>query len=256
MLRWCAYCQHFLGEIEPFSDFSITHGLCTGCSHLARTWNKSDGDKLRPILDFYHRLREQARAGTLSASKILRESREMSIPPMDLIMGVLQPLLYEIGELWNRGQVTVAVEHRFSSVVSALLEQILAESGPLPNSSAPTLLLVPTDGNFHCLGTQMIELALAYHGLTCLAIRPGLPPEEVEWLTRDLKPRFVGLSISMAEQIPALVDTCERLSALEERTRPTVLVGGLAVRSKQQLGLPASVVALNDVPSLLIALAN
>lgn len=31
MIRWCSYCQKFLGERAPFDDPSFTHGICERC---------------------------------------------------------------------------------------------------------------------------------------------------------------------------------------------------------------------------------
>jgi len=31
LLRWCAHCQTYLGEIEPYDIFEFSHGICEQC---------------------------------------------------------------------------------------------------------------------------------------------------------------------------------------------------------------------------------
>src|SRR4051794_22278080 len=31
MVRWCSFCQSFMGESPPYSDFSWTDGICVAC---------------------------------------------------------------------------------------------------------------------------------------------------------------------------------------------------------------------------------
>jgi hypothetical protein len=32
MIRWCSYCQAFIGEAPPFDSIVVTHGICRACS--------------------------------------------------------------------------------------------------------------------------------------------------------------------------------------------------------------------------------
>ena len=31
MLRWCSYCQKYLGETAPLEDYRVSHGICQAC---------------------------------------------------------------------------------------------------------------------------------------------------------------------------------------------------------------------------------
>ena len=31
MLNWCSYCQRFQGEVSPYDNLAITHGICATC---------------------------------------------------------------------------------------------------------------------------------------------------------------------------------------------------------------------------------
>lgn len=36
MIRQCAWCLKMLGEVEPLSDKSVTHGICEACDKKMR----------------------------------------------------------------------------------------------------------------------------------------------------------------------------------------------------------------------------
>lgn len=259
MLRWCVFCQRYLGEAEPWNDFSITHDICSACRARSSSFSVEDQQRALPVQRFYERLSRVAKQGIItSPSALLEESRQLGIRPLDLIMGLLQPILYEIGELWSRGLVTTSSEHLFSSMVSAVLNLVFEEdeaTAPKRRADRPAVLLVQADGNYHSLGMQIVELALACHRIDCVAFYPGLPASEVGRMARDLKPAFVGISVSMIEQREAVRDTCAKLTEIDEPSRPRVLIGGLAVKGGASLGLDLPVLELATLSDLLALLS-
>ena len=48
MLKWCSYCQQFLGEVPDYDNFSISHGTCLEC--YADLLEQGDVDLTRPLL--------------------------------------------------------------------------------------------------------------------------------------------------------------------------------------------------------------
>ena len=48
MLRKCAWCGEEMGEIEPISDKSITHGMCSEC--LDKQMEKFEENRTEPVL--------------------------------------------------------------------------------------------------------------------------------------------------------------------------------------------------------------
>ena len=84
-----------------------------------------DINVVQEIKAFFRSMQKIARSdGQPDMDEILKESRRLHIPPMDLMLGILQPLLVEMGELWVSGEITVATEHRFSELVCDLMMHI------------------------------------------------------------------------------------------------------------------------------------
>ena len=126
MIRWCSNCQTYQGEVPPFDSYAITHGICEVCAAKGLMLGGPALAKIQPIVDFHNRVREEAKAGFITPPhSLLAEAITLEIQPIDLLIGLLQPALYEIGELWARGEVSIATEHRFSATVEDLTTLVL-----------------------------------------------------------------------------------------------------------------------------------
>ncbi|HQU34254.1 MAG: hypothetical protein B7Z68_10900 [Acidobacteria bacterium 21-70-11] len=257
MISWCSYCQTYQGEVPPFDRFDLTHGICKACTEKKAM---ADGDavaRIQPIVDFHARLREKARDGFATAPRdVFDQAVALGIQPLDLLIGLVQPALYEIGDLWTRGEVTVANEHRFSAMVDSLTALVL-ERMPrgrgLRRSAEPDVLLANADGNYHTLGVRMVELLLVAHGLTTVAVVPGVPAGETLELARSLRPRTFGVSVSLGRQMKAVREIGAGLAGWPAKERPRLVVGGLPIKAGLRLDPALGAEAIADPRALLVA---
>lgn len=234
MIRWCAYCQTYQGECAPFDDFRFTHGICRPC--VARGVVEDDGAlaRLQPIVDFYDRLRKEARLGFQTPpNRLLEEGNRLGVRPIELLLGLLQPALCEMADLWRCGQVPSDRGIRFSGLVAYFIEE-LAEHYPNPSSGRAgrpfEVLVLAAPGNRHALGPRLVELVLRSQGVSALSVAPGIPVSEARALVQALNPAVLGLSISAKVQSRAAVALGK---ALDETMGPGVphrVMGGYAVK--------------------------
>src|ERR1700722_4926401 len=128
MLRWCAYCQEFQGEIAPLDIFTTTHGLCTAC--MAKGMDRLDSEignshRLREIQGLLY---EAGKAGDMAAAPgIVHRALSAGLRPVDILVGLITPLLYLIGVEWESHLITVADEHRFTSFCERVFELVVLE---------------------------------------------------------------------------------------------------------------------------------
>jgi len=240
MIRWCAYCQNYLGEAEPFDKFRISHGICSKCVESGIIEDKTAQDRLRRLSGFFTDLRREAREGISSHPKDwVNKASELGIKPESLLVGLLQPALYEIGELWLKGEVSVATEHRFSAFAEELIHVIYQNYPGLSanrRAGQPDVLLTNADGNYHTLGVKFMEIGLLAAGLNTHALLPGLPTAEILRQAALLKPKALGLSVCMPSQVELIKELSGAVAGLPETQRPLLLAGGRLV--KEGLVLP------------------
>ena len=100
MLRWCSYCQHFMGESPAYDDFSITHGLCTRCySKRDDLFEGREFDRAILLRDIFLNLFAAGRRSDFArAAQIVEQAMSENCRPVDILMGMIAPMLYEIGE--------------------------------------------------------------------------------------------------------------------------------------------------------------
>lgn len=253
VIRWCAYCQRFLGETEPFDSYEISHGMCALCAASHRELSDRDIERATEIGNLQADLmRHGRRADVRTVSTLLDRAFVAGVRPVDAVVGLLAPALHELGASWARGEVTVADEHRFSAFAESILEVVAGralESAPIAPVSA---LLVNAEGNYHTLGVRIVNLWLADHGVSSLAIYPGLPSEEVASLVETVKPALLGISVALPDQIAVLSRIVEVLAG---RPGLRIALGGYAVKQRLVHPPPGTVVP-GDLAQLLEIVAQ
>lgn len=230
MLVWCSYCLAFRGEKPPLDDLAMSHGICEDC-YRAYALERTDTDKIDALGRLQRNLKKAGEQGDVAAiPALLEEGRAMGIRQVDMLVGLLAPLLWRIGQEWATGQRTVAQEHLFTEWSDDAIRAVgVANPGMLLSSRSdePRVLLANAEGNHHVLGLRMLSLWLAERGIPSRALTPGLPADEVAALVDELRPAAIGVSVSIADQLPSLQALVEQLPLFDG----PILVGGYAVKS-------------------------
>lgn len=134
MFRWCSYCQNLIGETEPLNDYRISHGICVKCNQDAKVQtSKNNFHRARTIFDLLEKARVDGNVDACGTK--IDQLLGFSLKPSDIIVGILQPALYRIGELWEQGEITAAEEHRFTEFALGLIDRL---TFPPPPSLPPT----------------------------------------------------------------------------------------------------------------------
>jgi MerR family transcriptional regulator, light-induced transcriptional regulator len=131
---------------------------------------------------------------------------------------VILPYLRELGERWERGEVTVAQEH-FASVV--LRGRLLAFARGWDRGAGPRALLACAPKEQHELGLLVFGLALRQFGWRITYLGADTPIDTLTAAAADLSPAAVVL---VALTPAKLKSHRERLARLGKKTR--LLLGG------------------------------
>ncbi len=137
--------------------------------------------------------------------------------------GVVLRAMAEIGDRWERGEVSVAQEHFASTLIRGRLLGLARGWGA---GSGPLALLACVPGDLHDLGLICFGLCLRERGWRIAYLGPDTPIETLEETTETLRPRWVVLA---ASQPGLLAEAVARLGPLGEDVR--LAVGGAGVSS-------------------------
>ncbi|HYR30156.1 MAG TPA: hypothetical protein VEU30_16945 [Thermoanaerobaculia bacterium] len=105
--------------------------------------------------------------------------------------------LFEIGEEWARGEITVADEHRESHAIAESLDAMRS-----PNASGPLAILACPPGELHELPLRMVRLVLEWRGWRTDFLGAATPWDSLQHAVRTAKPELVALSAREPIQIP------------------------------------------------------
>jgi methanogenic corrinoid protein MtbC1 len=253
MIRWCAYCQRYQGDVEPLDDISVTHTICERCVEKGALL-QSRPPSIKAIQAFLSRIARSGAEPGLTATEVVAQGDALGLDPVDLLLGVVQPVLCQIGDRWARSEATITEEHRVTALCSTVIQTMIARErdlAALQRDQPPAVLLVVADGNQHTLGVQIIEVFLLRHHVSTYAVYPSLPTQEIVALARSLQPRVVAISAALPEQLPSASAVAESLAGLPLSVRPVVAVGGRALDGDPPLPAGSPLVACKHLHTLL-----
>jgi MerR family transcriptional regulator, light-induced transcriptional regulator len=164
------------------------------------------------------------------ARDLVEDAAERGVPAERIYLEVLTPALVEIGECWERGEITVGHEHLATAVTSSLLAGLAPRLGARGGDGRRALVAC-TGGEQHSVGSQMVADFLSASGWLVDHLSTGTPADAVADLCRALAPDVVALSTTLAWNLPEARRTCDLLAGLPRR--PRVVVGGGAYREER-----------------------
>lgn len=203
-------------------------------------------ERAQPILPaFYRKLptpapespafAEALLAGDPRAAKRVVETKlDAGADLIETDVTVIQPALYEIGQLWQHNRISVAQEHLATAICQTVLANGLLRAEPEPPRDQRALFAC-VEGNFHCLGLRMVADAFELAGWESAYLGADVPTPALLDQIESTRPDMVGLSVSLpqhVEKIHELIRLC-RLELGEQC--PSIMVGGLAMNSVDDL---------------------
>jgi MerR family transcriptional regulator, light-induced transcriptional regulator len=148
---------------------------------------------------------------------------------------LLKPVMYRIGDLWQKGQLDVATEHASTNTALGLVkiinERITARTKE-PSSRYKAVICTP-DGELHGLACNMIESLLLSKGFKVYNISTSIPSDYIIDYIRDLQPDIVLVSITLVENIKSAERIIHQIHAKYNNKLP-VVVGGSAFNNMKQ----------------------
>jgi methanogenic corrinoid protein MtbC1 len=259
MLKWCAYCQQFMHEIAPYDDFSITHGLCASCETTHRDLFASNEVQHANFLrEIFQGLFDAGRHEDFeTAATIIAKAIDANCRPVDILIGMISPMLYEIGEEWKRGALSVEGEHRFTAFserVIRLVESRIDEvrTAPAGRSKATLVYLMNAPGNRHSLGVRILALWLESRGARVRIIDDEPDNSSLMQQVAAERAEYLLISMALTEQRDLVAAICDAVQALPLAVRPKVIVGGYPVKAGLIEPIPAAEF-LSDISALSIS---
>jgi methanogenic corrinoid protein MtbC1 len=155
--------------------------------------------------------------------RLIIEAIEGGISPQDAIARVIIPAQREVGEMWHRGEVSIAQEHLVSNTTSDLLA-VIADRFAAKPSGDRKVVVASVAGNPHEVGVKATAALFRLAGWHTVSLGTDLPPNEIAGAVDYFNAGIVVLSAVLPTHMPAVRKTIEAVR--QTNSGRGILVGG------------------------------
>lgn len=143
----------------------------------------------------------------------------------ELYTDLFQKSMYSVGELWERNEISVSREH----LATTITENMLSITYPhlfTGVQSEKKAIISCTANEYHQLGGKMVADIIEMHGWDAHFLGANTPVKELLKFIDEIQPDFIGLSLAVYFNLPALKVTLEAIHTHFQNL--DILVGGHA----------------------------
>lgn len=188
-----------------------------------------------PLADLAQRYLSLLLAGNRQqASREVLAAVEQGTDVRDVYLHVFQPVLYEVGRLWQTNQVSVATEHYCTAatqfIMSQLFPQVLASE-----RTGRTMVAACVGGELHELGMRMVADFFEMEGWDTYFLGASTPERDVADAVARRKAELLCVSVTMTQNVHLAARLILAVRTLREAAGAKVMVGGFPFRRNPRL---------------------
>lgn len=178
--------------------------------------------------DLYQRYQERLLAGDRRAcTEVVQRLLDESIGLEELYLDLFQTALYEVGGLWERNRISVAVEH----TATAITESLMALAYPRlfqVRRIGRTAVVTCAAGELHQVGARMVADSLEMRGWDAHFLGANAPLDDLLRHVEEKKPEVLAISMSISSSLPRLHESVSQIR--EAHGDLKIAIGGQAMR--------------------------
>jgi methanogenic corrinoid protein MtbC1 len=159
------------------------------------------------------------------AANIINDAANGGTDVREIYLRVFQPVLYEIGRLWQNNEISVAQEHYASATTQFVMSQLYPY---IFNADRLGKVLVAAcvSGDLHEIGLRMVADYFEMSGWDTHYLGANVPVSDLPDLTIKQHADVLALSVTMIFDLSAIRDTIKAVRNREECKEMAILVGG------------------------------
>jgi MerR family transcriptional regulator, light-induced transcriptional regulator len=162
--------------------------------------------------------------------KIYHDYTKSVYTSLDFYEKILIPVLYNIGDQWENGEIDVATEHVCSNAVNTLIDLINQNNIKKISKSygdTKSIVLCTPEGELHSIGCKIIESLLLEKGYEVYNITSALPINSIESYLYNIDPSIIIISVTLEDNINSVIRFIQEIR--QSFNRP-IIIGGNAIK--------------------------
>jgi len=167
-----------------------------------------------------------------AAEVAIRDAMDANLTTAEIDDEIIAPALWFVGELWARGEITVAEEH-IATVISLRVLTLHREAQRLATTRAEHRIMLATPtGEQHVVALQMTANLLRDAGYDVVMLGADVPIDALAASAGRLQPEVVCLSSTMPGGAERVTDAIEAVQ--QEWPAAAFVVGGRGVSERMR----------------------
>lgn len=157
---------------------------------------------------------------------------------------LIHPLMVNVGNLWEKGNVRTCQEHFATAAVRSFLGRYIVTSNTDP--AGPRIIIATLPDHQHELGATMAALTASLRGWDAIYLGPSVPIEEIVFAAECKEAKAVAIGIGNHNTDPQIEEHLTNLRRLlPEQVK--ILIGGAGHQSYNDTLSGISALCSNDL---------
>jgi MerR family transcriptional regulator, light-induced transcriptional regulator len=152
-------------------------------------------------------------ADVVAAEIAIREAMDASLGTSEIDERVITPAMWLVGELWERGEISVADEHIATEITVRVLALQREAQRVVQSRGGRRVMLATPAGELHVVALRMVENLLRGAGYEVVMLGADVPAIALAAAARRLDARVVCMSLTVpgrADQVLNAIDEVRR----------------------------------------------
>ncbi len=169
------------------------------------------------------------------ASALAYSAVESGISLSEFYLHVLQPVQYEVGRLWEAGQISVSAEHYTTTATLSIMSELypLALTGEDAPERVAVIVAVGTDT--HTLGVRMLGDLMEADGWTVHLLVNRNHPQEIVRALSNFDADLLAISVTMSRHLLQAGEIIDAVQCTDHQAATKIMVGGRPFELDQNL---------------------
>jgi MerR family transcriptional regulator, light-induced transcriptional regulator len=173
----------------------------------------------------------------------------------DFYLQVIQPAMYQIGNLWEKGEISVAREHLASAIVTRVMASLYPKYIVIEQTKGQAIVTAAPN-EFHEIGPRMVADLLEIDGWDVDYTGANTPPQDLLDLALEKNPFFIAISVGMPFNIDRTQELVKMIREKPQLKDTRIMIGGHSLKMGRQVKETLGVDALGDSARDAVMLAS
>lgn len=148
------------------------------------------------------------------------------VPVETIYFDLFQKIMYRIGTMWEKNQISIADEHQATQIIDELISTSL--NGRMkPEGNGKRCVISCVDKEYHLLGAKMVSYIFELNGWDTIFLGASTPPKTLVNFIIEKDPHVVGLSNNFHLNFLRLLETVDLIK--QARPHQQIYLGGQTI---------------------------